>query len=270
MSEVKGNSNLSTTNDGLIHPTSTAIKNPEKPLETSATTLHPLPKNQPVSDQNHTPPQTSQPPVVAKTNIQFNSAVGSKNSQKIDPFAEQNAKQAEKKKQRAKKRKNITLYLVVIGVILVVSALSIWLIPKALQSNPKDPETQTVIADNTYNEAMDTIKNSTSDNQEDKVNEATQVFNQAIDKANKENNPELADALRIAQMRMYLNTGQYDDRIIELGEQINNINQLSPIERIKYYNFLAQSYSSKGDNEQAQKYYRLAAEASTEMENYGG
>lgn len=218
--------------NGLLHPVV------EKPLESTATALHPLPKKSPENTQK----------------IQFHSEKGSKATQKVDLFAEQNAKQAEKQATRAKKRKrNITATVVIVGIIIVGVLVIILVNSNKSESNLTPSEINENEAQSTYQDAINQINSEAINGfpSNENISEANAVFEESIFQAVDENNTNMADSLRVAQMLFYNDVSTNYEKIIEIGESVEDIQSLEPIQQLRFYNLMATAYSAVGDKEKS-------------------
>lgn len=204
--------------------------------------------------------------------VQFDSAhIGSKTAQKQDPFAEQNQKAAVEKQKQTKTRNR---GLIIGGIILAVVAIvvAIFFIIKT-NSTPNQEDNK--IADNVFDKAITSVNqaisaaNGAGNTSVDTTNEATTIFENAIQEATDADDYILADTLKVSQMRLYINTGNNNEKIIEIGESIHNPQNLDVATRAELYNFMALAYSAINNNDKAAEYYRLSAELSTEIDNYG-
>lgn len=265
MSEVKGNSNSSSAT-GLLHPANTEVAN--KPLESNAQALHPLPKKQPIA--------TSQQATPEKPKIQFNSAVGSKNSQKIDPFAEQNAKRAEREKQQAKKRKKVIIVSSIVGGLLLLGVIA-WIVIMFLQPKPEPLPVSPVVITNGSTEEIAEIQNQAQQIYNDNTNinpldpssedikTVDQLFTEIIDSPSGQEYP---DRVRLAQFMFYVENNYYEQARKILDEI--DPSRLTKEQRALYYNYAGTVYSKYDEVEKANEAYKEATNIRFELGGYGG
>ena len=273
--------------NGLLHPVDTDkvnvdanAKNSEKPLESTTTVLHPLPKKRPTITAPHSTSQTTQhhaqQSATEKSEIRFNSAVGSKNSQKIDPFAEQNAKRAEKEKEQAKKRKKIITVSSLIGGLLVLG-LIIWVIIIVIQPEPEPLPVSPVIIENGSTEEIVEIQNqaqqiyNTNPNinpvnpSTEDIETVDQLFAEIIDSPSGKEYP---DQVRLAQLMFYAENNYYDQARKILDEITPS--HLSKEQQALYYNYAGTIYNKFNENEKANEAYKEATNIRFELGGFGG
>lgn len=218
--------------------------------------MHPLPKK-------HITPSTAVPPTAEKSAIQFNSAVGSKNSQKLDPFAEQNAKRAEKLKTKTKRRKKTIVIGSFIGGAAVISAIII-VIFSLIKPNNEDDKSSETITD--YN----TIQNESQQAFDDSDKSASEITSYYENLINKATSSEEKATLRISEISSLAQNSFVDEAInaatefesssywqsanqaqlgIYYGVMINIYSSLNNTERIDHYINLLQQTDFKSDTE---------------------
>lgn len=244
---------------GLIHPvkgTSTQPNFPyNKPLEGAATILHPLPKKLQENAQE----------------IQFHSARESKAAKKDDPFAEQNAKRAERQKQRSKRRKRtIRIVSAFTGLVAVCIGVCLAIVlggknePEVSPSEVNEERAQTA-----YRDAIDQINIEAINGfpTENDISEANIIFENSISQAVESKDTNAADALRIAQMMFYNDVSTEYAKIIEIGESVENIQALEKIQQLRYYSLMATAYSEVGDRDRSVEAYFKAVVLAESIEN---
>lgn len=219
------------------------------------------------------PTTSTAQPTTEQNPVQFNSAhIGSKTAQKQDPFAEQNQKAAVEKQKQTKTR---NCGLIIGGIALAVVVIITVAIFFVIKTNSTPNQEDNKVADNVFDKAITSVNqaisaaNGAGNTSVNTTNEATTIFENAIQEATDANDHVLADTLKVSQMRLYINTGNNNEKIIEIGESIDNPQNLDIATRAELYNFMALAYSAIGNNDKAAEYYRLSAELSTEIENYG-
>lgn len=257
MSEVKGNSNLSNASDGLLHLSKPNIAANDKPLENTATALHPLPKKStPSTQQANTPQNKTQ-------EIQFHSGRGSKANEKLDPFAEQNAKRAEKEKIKTKRKKKIAIIGSVVGGVTIIS-IAIIVVFALIGSTDEENKVSETITD--YN----TIQNESQqafDDTDKSASEITEYYENLINRATSD---EEKSTLRISEISSLAQNGFINEAInvatefettsywqssnqaqlgIYYGIMINIYSNLNDVEQINYYMDLLQQTEFKPDTE---------------------
>lgn len=218
---------------------------------------------------------TEPSPTPAANALNFNSAeIGTKTAKKTDPFAAQNQQAALEKQQQTKRRnRGLIIGAIVLGIVAIV-AVVIVIIVFANRPVMTPAEENEKTATEIFNQAIDSVNsitssaNTTGGSSVDTTSEATTIFENAIQEADNSNNQGLVDALRVAQIRLYINTGGHNEKIIEIGETIDP-NNIDTAAKSELYNFMALAYEASGNNEKAAEYYRMSAEISTEIDNYG-
>ncbi len=262
MSEVKENPN-SDNSTGLLHPVVTdrvntnandsdIMETPQKPLDVNAQTLH------------YAASSTAQQPMAEKPKVQFDSATGSKTAQRINPFAEQNAKLAEKKKAKTQKRKKGIIIGIVCGCIVLIAAIVIVII--ILNSGPKIEYTPEITGSSEedildyrnllqqfYNQQK--AENESNDNSEEDHNLVSNINQVVQNTLNTSIGKENANAVLNARVYFYYNNGYYQE-VINLLPQID-MDMLDNNLKANIYEVAANSYASLGDMENANAYYKL-------------
>lgn len=226
---------------GLIHPikgTSTQPNSPSnKSLESAATVLHPLPKKLQESAQE----------------IQFHSARESKAAKKDDPFAEQNAKRAEKLKTKVKRRKRIIVIGSIVGGAAVISAVVIAIIFSLTKLDSEESEANETITD--YN----TIQNESQQAFDSSDKSAPEIANYYKDLINKTTSNAEKATLHISEISSLAQNGFVGEAIdaatdFELSSYWQSANQT---QLSIYYGVLINIYSSLNDNERMEYYINL-------------
>lgn len=262
MSEMQNQSNSNPTNPITSNSNPAQNENPKPTLTVPATP----PQSQPTQTTNTTP------------KVAFHSsAVHRPTAQTKDYFAEQN-QQAQAKKQVNSKK--IKLSLIIICSILGVAVIGgiIWLLIVNLLPKQKTPtatpeEIQNTVT-TTYDEAFDKAMDSVTDGNDtstigptnETIDEATEIYNQAISNAGTDT--ALLNELRLSQMALYIMTGERYDEIIRIGSEINP-NDLSLENRKKYYSYLAEAHWALGNHDETYRYYDIIFELPG-GEPYGG
>lgn len=216
---------------GLLHPVV------EKPLESTATALHPLPKKSLENTQK----------------IQFHSERGSKATQKVDLFAEQNAKQAEKRVMQAKRRKKVVIASSILGSLVVISVIIVALLNMPKNRSEEDEVTTTTISD--YN----TIQNESQQEFDGTNKTASEIISYYDKLINNSTSNEQKATLHISEISSLAQNGFMDEAIQSalkfeesLYRQSSNQAQLSI-----YYGIMINIYSSSNDNERVEYYLDL-------------
>ena len=247
-----------------------AVKSAEQGISGVNTATKPVSNpTQAVSAQPYTP-------VFTTDKIQHTKATRPK-----EYFDEQNRKNAEKKKQDNKNRKMILIIgAAIVGVLVLIGI--IWLV--VIKANePKGPTGQNIPSiDSGSNEEVDKIQQylqTVYDDYEDKDNADNGTNNsaklEATNQATEEilaegNNSDYASQIFLAQIKFYFSYGYYDE-IIANADKID-VNQLTPEQKLSYYNCLALAYQEKGNQQKADEYYVLMFKVSEEVngaEEYG-
>lgn len=212
-----------------------------------------------------------------KDAAQFRSDMPTKSERAKDYFAEQNQERDRKQAQRSKRIKRaliieIPACTLLIGCVVVAIVLLNREKPVAVTT----PEENQQTANTFYDQAIDKVNSSRpaltdpdasvlpSDSA---VTEANEVFENAITEAMQDRNSGEADAIRVAQMLFYINVGTNYSKMIEIGEQVENVGALELQQQLQYYNIMANAYVRTGNEEKAIEYY---AEASRIAELIGG
>lgn len=231
---------------GLLHPVA------EKPLESTATVLHPLPKRPAESEQN----------------IQFHSGRGSKATQKVDLFAEQNAKAEEKKAKAIKTRKRFLLIATPVllaaigGVIIFIICVALW------RPKPIEPESALpTISDNSAEETTKVLQFLQSyentletEDPEERLEAINAVAEEILQYGN---NSQYVEQINLAVIMFDVANGYYHE-LIEMSAKIDAAN-LPLDQKLIFYNSLALAYQALGDNAKSEEYFNLTNEASIEL-----
>ncbi len=244
-----------------------AVKGAEQGISGVNTATKPVSNpTQAVSAQPYTP-------VFTTDKIQHTKATRPK-----EYFDEQNRKNAEKKKQDNKNRKMILIIgAAIVGVLALIGI--IWLV--VIKANePKGPTGQNIPSiDSGSNEEVDKIQQylqtvyddygdkGDTDNGADN-SARLEATNQATEEILAEgNNSDYASQIFLAQIRFYFGSGYYDE-IIANADKID-VNQLTPEQKLSYYNCLALTYQQQGDQQKSDEYFNRLFEVSTEINGTG-
>lgn len=275
MSEVKGNL-TSANSSGNISTTRHTVPNTNttKPLESSTPALHPLPRNQPATVQTHAAQHSTAAKVTTpeQNKIQFNSANGSKNAIKANPFAEQNAKRAEKKKQQKQKQKKIITVSSIIGSLIIVGVITtiVFLFVNNSEPDLTSSEVNKQEAQNAYQEALNKIDYGAIVDgmpSDENVAEANETFEKYISEAVNSNNTNAADAMRVAQMLFYNSASVDYAKIIAIGESVENVSNLELKQQLQFYNLMANAYTAVENQKLADEYYDKLVEVAEKLES---
>lgn len=212
--------------------------------------------------------------------LQFNSAtIKPKAAQPLDPFAEQNAKAAEKKKQDRKKRRVLFIVLGALVSLAVVGAV-VWLVVTLTHKEPETPpftlpvinsnETSEVNkvqnqAQQIYTDALDKSKDSEDFDNNDAAASVNQYFDELL---NTDSGKEYSGQVRIAQVMFYINNGFYD-KANEAFSQIA-VETLPKEQQALYYSYGGNIYNQLGDPDKASELYNEASKIRYEIGGYGG
>lgn len=249
-------------NSGAVNPNSTKVEKTE-----------PVSPGQTATTQTANPAQTTGP----SSNIAFHSAaIGTQTARPKDYFAEQNQETLTKKQAHSTRIRWLLIFSCgLVGVALVIGA--IWfIITMATKSKTptSTPEEVQQIVTATYDEAFEKAMDPATDSDtnasiganEETINSATEIYQQALEEAH--NDPSLTTELLLSQIDLYIMTGERYNEIIEIGSKIDP--ESLPIEtRSKFYNNLAEAYWMIGNKDKANEYYNLIFELSG-GETYGG
>lgn len=271
MSEVNGNSNeakaapapaIKPTTKPIIpttSPTATATASTTATATAKATTATPTTAAQPA-------------PAAPKVAFHSSNIPTARSANRQDPFAEQNAKAAEKKQHDSKIRKRIYIGL---GVVLALAlvGLGIWLVILFTQptTTPDQPADDTNITFNPDDVAADLSKlqnlmnnafNAKPDVSGDgsvsisgDLNAAEEIFNNVVSNPA---NRDYINQINLERVTFYFTNSMFD-KVIELAEQGNiDPTKLSVEEQFEYYNMLTTVYYYQGNKEKSDEYNNLA------------
>lgn len=223
--------------------------------------------------------QITEPTTVQKQKpeIQFDSTVGSKNSQRINPFAEQNAKaeakKAEKTQRRSKNRKTLKVVSLIFGVIILAAGITAGIIvwqQKSHTDQPSDAELleqtekqkEELVAENgnyafgsnAAVELQQEINNIVASGAN--AAEINAFFNNKIQNTTSDREK---NNLIILEIQVYIQTGAYENAVntsTEISETA-----LTPYQASIYYSSLYSAYMGINQPETANYYYDLFAQA---------
>lgn len=264
--------NILSDSTGLLRPVGATDRTSDKPLEINAPTLHPLPKNQ----SKTTASLATEQPLTDKSKIQFNSAIGSKNSRKLDPFAEQNAERAEKLKERTKKRKRVIIASAIVGGVLLLGAI-VWVIWIIVQPKPEPLPVPPVTIENGSTEEITEIQDQAQqiydnnsninpiDPSTEDIKVVDQLFTEIIDSPSGKEYP---DQVRLAQLMFYVENNFYDQARKTLDEI--DPSRLDKEQQALYYNYAGTIYNKFDENEKSDEAYREATKIRFELGGFGG
>lgn len=246
--------------------------------------------NSPETKKTQTPAAPAGKPAASPTVAAADSApayktanIGQWKSKQEDYFAKQNKERSEQKAKRKATFKKILPFAIAFGVLVVVG-LGAWGIISlinyinrpTLEETASDPS---VISGNSseaiknyqnylqkvYNDALATAMTEegasidtdlASDEAKKKANEA--LSNAVANTANTEAGEKYRDAMRLSEMLVYYDTGQWDN-ILRLENQINPDN-LNLQGRYHYYLALQNCYQIRGDTKRADELWKTVTE----------
>lgn len=279
----------------LIHPVNTASKpfpNPntasanhrvsknfEKPLETKAQALHPLQKHQVTPILQPVVSQITEPTTVQKQKpeIQFDSTVGSKNSQRINPFAEQNAKaeakKAEKTQRRSRNRKTFKIAGLVFGITILAAGITAGIIIWQQKSHTDQPSDAELLEQAEKQKEELVTENGNYVFGSNAATEAQKEVNDIIasggnpaeigafftDKFSSVTNKAEIVNLTLLEMESYAQISQFED-VIKASQKIST-DDMTTFQLVNYYGLLQSAYYAIGDNITAEHYTELFSKA---------
>lgn len=223
-------------------------------METTPSPLHPL-----ISSSN------SQ----SKTDtVRFDSATGSKSSQKLDPFAEQNAKRTEQKKGKNRRRKTIIIVTLLIAGLVAIGIIVYLMVVLIQSQSPSEPDVDIPTVDdgsteqllNLQDEAQKIYNANASNSQAERLAKAVKVFEDAIAQPNAK---DYIDQIQLSKVMFYFING-YNTLAIKTISEINP-DKLPNDQKAMFYNTANNAYAQNNDIEKSQEYQKLQTETIIQM-----
>lgn len=196
-------------------------------------------------------------PKVQPAPITYHSANTSKTAQEIDPFAEQNAKRAEKAAKTKKQAKRGIIISIIIAVVAIaVIILAVILLNR--QNKPATPAGYTELSETEKIDRNDKLRqdiyNQATKNATDSKSDVTVVeknFQQLINSSQNQVDVQIA---RVAAMGYLILQGNYD-QILQYGQQVGTGEYACENSTLDYqtqitcHNLVGLAYKAKGDDE---------------------